>query len=38
GQTFIVMAYIEGQNLKDRFKSGQMLEVDRLLVILPDRI
>ena len=30
GQTFIVMAYIEGQNLKDRFKSGQMLEVDRV--------
>lgn len=32
GQTFIVMAYIEGQNLKDRFKSG-LLEIEDALEI-----
>jgi len=31
-QTFIVMAYIEGQNLKDRFKSG-LLEIEDALGI-----
>jgi len=31
-QTFIVMAYIKGQNLKDRFKSG-LLEVEDALEI-----
>ncbi len=33
GQTFIVMAYIEGQNLKDRLKSG-FLEIEDALEIV----
>ncbi len=32
GRTFIVMAYIEGQNLKDRFKPG-LLELEEALAI-----
>jgi len=32
GRTFIVMAYIEGRNLKDRFKSG-LLEIEDALEI-----